>query len=65
MSRLAMKPYSKWLGVVSLIIFGLLIAWEFSAIHSTIHAVIVGIVVAAVFVFVTKSAGIEPGWPKS
>ena len=59
------KSYSKWLGVVSLVIFGALIGWDFEAIHSTAKAIIVGIVIAIVFVVVTKLANIEPGWPKS
>ena len=58
------KPLSRWLGIISLIIFGGLIGWDFSAIHSTAKAVIVAAVIAVVFVLVTKLANIEPGWPK-
>lgn len=65
MHSVTARPNSKWFGVVSLIIFGALVGWDFSAVHSTLYAIFVGIVIAAVFVLVTKSAGIEPGWPKA
>jgi hypothetical protein len=58
------KPITRWLGIVSLIIFGVLIGWDFSAIHSMANAVIIAVVIAIVFVLVTKLANIEPGWPK-
>lgn len=58
------KPWTRWLGIVSLILFGVLVAWDFSAMHSKLKAVIVAIIIAAIFVIVTKLADIEPGWPK-
>jgi len=58
------KYWTRWLGIVSLILFGVLVAWDFSAIHSMAKAVIVAIIIAVVFVVVTKLANIEPGWPK-
>ena len=65
MSDSTKKPVTRWLGVASLIIFGTLVGWDFSAIHRTAMAVIVAIVIAIVFVLVTKLANIEPGWPKN
>jgi hypothetical protein len=58
------KSASKWLGVVALIIFGALIGWDFSVINNTFSAIIVAIIIATVFVIVTKVTSIEPGWPK-
>jgi hypothetical protein len=59
------KPLSRWSGVASLIIFGALVGWDFSAIHRTAKAVIVALVIAIVFIMVTKLTKIEPGWPKN
>lgn len=64
MSDNVKKPWTRWLGIVSLILFGVLVAWDFSVIHSTLKAVIVAIIIAVVFVVVTKLANIEPRWPK-
>ncbi|HUD81750.1 MAG TPA: hypothetical protein VMR08_03985 [Patescibacteria group bacterium] len=64
MSNNVKKPITRWLGVISLIIFGALIGWDFSAFQSTVTAVIVSVIIAIVFVLVTKLANIEPGWPK-
>jgi hypothetical protein len=54
----------KWWGLVALIIFGLFIAEDFSAVHPTVEAAGIGIVIAIIFVGVVKLTGIEPGWPK-
>jgi di/tricarboxylate transporter len=61
----AKKPWTRWLGILSLIIFVALVGWDFSAIHSTAKAAIVAVIIAAIFVIVTKLANIEPGWPNN
>ena len=64
MSDSPRKPITRWFGVISLIVFGALIGWDFSAIHSTAKAVIVAAIIAIVFILATKLANIQPGWPK-
>jgi len=47
-----------------LFIFGMLIAWDFAAVHKLLIAIPIGIGIAVVFVIFVKVTGIKPGWPK-
>jgi FtsH-binding integral membrane protein len=54
----------RWLGVVLLILFGALVAWDFSAIHQWLQATIIGIVIGLIVVLVSKAIDVDLGWPK-
>ena len=64
MSTKSEKLIEKWFGVVVLIAFAVLIAWDFTAISNKLTAVVVGIVIALALVGLTKLSGLKLGWPK-
>jgi hypothetical protein len=55
----------KWLGVIILILFGALIAWDFSAIQNKPAAIVIGIIIALAVTLVSKALDVELGWPKN
>jgi lipopolysaccharide export LptBFGC system permease protein LptF len=57
--------FSKWKSIIALAVFGLLVGTDFSVVSSSMLAVIIGIVIAAVFVVISKLTGLDMGWPKS